>query len=119
MPSAEALRGALEVVRAKHSNWPPNKLKYLRSGAGILDEVVERNPDNPEVRYLRLVSFFYLPSLLRRDDSVEEDFRALIGLLPKGPGPLPPLLHQQVTLFVLENGEVKSEDRTTLEGLLR
>ena len=36
----QGYRGAIEVVRAKHSRWPPNKLKYLKRGAAILDHLV-------------------------------------------------------------------------------
>ena len=60
----EAYRGALQVVRAKHARWPANKLKHLQRGARILDGLVAENPDNLEVRYLRLASYLFLPFFL-------------------------------------------------------
>jgi hypothetical protein len=114
----EAYRGALEVVRAKHSNWPPNKLKYLGNGARILDELVARSPDNLEVRYLRLASYLFLPFFLRRDDSVAADLEVLVSELPNRPWTFSPPMYRAVLRFVLDNGALVEEERILLEGAL-
>jgi hypothetical protein len=117
-PSVEALGGALEVVRAKHSRWPPNKLKYLNSGVSALDSLVAMEPANVEVRYLRLMSCYYLPFFVSRDDSVKEDFRALSRLLPLGGGPMPDVLYENAIRFVLENGELEEAAEKRLQETL-
>ncbi|MFC1660697.1 hypothetical protein ACFL3S_04400 [Gemmatimonadota bacterium] len=114
----EAYRGALEVVRAKHSRWPPNKLKYLNEGARTLDGLVARQPDNLEVRYLRLASYLFLPFFLRRDESVAADLRTLAANLPEYPAAFSPPVYQAVVRFVLENGTLDGEERTRLERVL-
>jgi hypothetical protein len=114
----EGYRGALEVVRAKHARWPPNKLKHLQGGARILDSLVARKPDNLEVRYLRLASYLFLPFFLRRDDSVAADFHTLTAGLPEHPEAFSPPVYQAVVRFVLENGTLEVEERTRLESLL-
>ena len=116
--SVRGLAGALEVVRAKHSRWPPNKLKYLEAGMGALDELVSRRPDSPEARYLRLVSGYYLPFFLKRGEAVEEDFRALAGLLPGGPGGMPSPVFRAAVLFVLEKGALEESRRAELQEIL-
>jgi len=115
----EAYRGALEVVRAKHSRWPPNKLKYLGNGAEILDDLVARHPDNLEVRYLRLASYIFLPSFLRRDDSLAADLGTLTTGLPDQPGAFSPPVYKAVLQFVLENGALDREQRVQLERALQ
>jgi len=114
----EAYRGAFQVVRAKHARWPPNKLKHLDRGARILDGLVGRQPDNLEVRYLRLASYIFLPFFLRRDDSVAADLQSLAENLPEYPGAFSPPVYQAVVRFVLENGALMEEDRARLEGAL-
>jgi hypothetical protein len=114
-----ALAGALEVVRAKHSRWPPNKLKYLRRGVSALDRLVAEAPDDAVVRYLRLVSCFYLPFFLERDQSVKEDLRVLTELLPKGSGGFSGPVYSAVIRFVLENGDPAREEQMRLEAALR
>ena len=116
--TVEALGGALEVVRAKHSRWPPNKLNYLESGISVLDQLVQKNPDNVEVRYLRLMSCYYLPFFVSRGDSVAEDFRVLTDLLPRGPGTMPPALYRGAVGFVLAKGDLNEEDRGRLQEIV-
>lgn len=110
-----ALSGALELVRAKHSSWPPNKLRFLRAGAAVLDSVVAVSPAHIEARYLRLTSYSHLPPLFRREGSVREDLEALAQLLPQGRGPTPPSLFRAAVELVLDE-EVADE---SAEGLLR
>jgi hypothetical protein len=108
-------QGAMEVVRAKHSRWPPNKLKYLNRGAEILDELVEEYPEDLEVRYLRLASYRFLPFFLSRDDSVAEDLQVLVADLPGKPEAFSPPVYRAVLRFVLDNGDLEAEDRTRFE----
>lgn len=116
-----ALAGALEVVRAKHSRWPPNKLEHLRSGLAMLDRLVEEAPQDPVVRYLRLMSCYYLPFFLDEDESVEDDLRVLLSILPDQRQAFSPPVYDAVVRFVLENGAPDPEQRirlgAALEGL--
>lgn len=114
----EALAGALEVIRAKHSRWPPNKLKYLDAGITALDDLVARYPKAPGIRYLRLVSCYYLPFFLERGETVAEDFRALSHLLLEGPGVLPGPVFTAAKEFVMENGGLDAETRKRLQEAL-
>jgi hypothetical protein len=114
----EALAGALEVVRAKNSRWPPNKLKYLRRGLLVLNRLVEETPGDPVVRYLRLMSCYYLPFFLDQDDAVKEDFEVLATLLPDSEGAFSPPVYEAVLQFVLENGDSDPEARSHLETAL-
>ena len=114
----DAYRGALEVVRAKHSRWPPNKLKHLGNGAAVLDNLVARNPGNLEVRYLRLASYLFLPFFLRRDDSVAADLGILVDELPYQASAFSPFTYRAMVRFVLDNGALEGEERTQLEGIL-
>ena len=114
-----ALGGALEVVRAKNSRWPPNKLEHLRKGLAILDGLVGEAPEDPVVRYLRLVSCYYLPFFLDRDESVGEDFGVLAAVLPEKGAVFSPPVRRAVVAFVLDKGEIGEPDRTRLEETLR
>jgi hypothetical protein len=114
-----ALGGALEVVRAKNSRWPPNKLEHLRKGIGALDGLVAEAPEDPVIRYLRLVSCYYLPFFLDRDESVEEDFGVLAEVLPEKGESFSPQVRLAVVSFVLDKGEIEDPHRTRLEDTLR
>jgi hypothetical protein len=111
-----AYRGSLVTLRAKHAVWPPTRLRHLRDGLDILDDVVARYPENAEVRYLRLMSCYYLPGILGRGWSVREDFEALARLLPAARHGYPPELYHAIVTFVRENGDLAPELRESLDA---
>lgn len=113
-----AYAGALETLRAKHALWPPAKLRHLRQGLEVLDRAVEEHPEVAEIRYLRLMSCYYLPGVLGRRGSVREDFAALARLLPDARDEYPPDAYQAVVRFVLEEGTPSPDARERLERAL-
>jgi len=113
----DAYEGALITLRAKHNLWPPTRLRHLREGLAILDESVAHEPAHAEVRYLRLLSCYYLPAILGRGDSVREDLAALAELLPAAAEQFPPNLYRTMVRFVLETGGLEPHERAELESV--
>jgi hypothetical protein len=113
-----AYRGALLTLQAKHAAWPHAKLRYVREGFAVLDAAVRTHPEAPEVRYLRLMSGYYLPSFFGRSASVREDFTALARLLPAAAGRYPPDLYASIVRFVLDHGDPPGTERRRLEQAL-
>jgi hypothetical protein len=116
-PVAAAYRGAAEVLRAKHALWPGTKTRHLKAGLAVLDELVAQHPDDPEIRYLRLVSTAYLPFLFGRRDGARQDARALSELLlaERVSFPAPTLV--AMTGVLLESGRLDGEVRRRIEAL--
>jgi len=106
-----AYKGALHVVASKHALWPPDKLDFLKTAQPLLDNAVTRSPMQIEIRYLRLMSCYYLPFFFGRAWSVREDLSALALLLPKVGTEYPPGLIVKITSFVLENAHELSTDQ--------
>lgn len=111
--------GALTTLRAKHGRWPPNRLRNLNDGLDILDQAVADAPDVVEIRYLRLMSCYYLPGILGRGGTVQEDFEALTRLLPDASAEFPPRLYRTIISFVVEHAELDHSDRAALEAAAR
>jgi hypothetical protein len=101
-PLMRAYRGAFIVMKAKHAFWPFKKMAHLKQGLAILDTLTEQHPDHSEIRYLRLLSCYFLPGFLGRGRSVEEDAQALARLLPGSRRHFPPDLYQTMVRFLLE-----------------
>jgi len=74
---------ALESVKSKHAFWPFTKLKYFNNSMDIFEKVVERNPENLEIRFLRFTILHYVPSFLGRSKEREEDTAVIIKELLK------------------------------------
>lgn len=109
-----ALRGALITLRAKHAFWPHHKLGHVNEGMAILDDAVADQPESAPIRYLRLMSGFYLPGILGRADEVETDLHALARLLPHARNEFPPDLYPVIVEFVLEHGRLTGDERFAL-----
>jgi 15-cis-phytoene synthase len=113
----DGYRGALIALQARHGRWPPQRLRDVQRGLALLDDAVARDPGSAEIRYLRLVTGFYLPGLFGRGATVREDFRALAALLPTvSPSARPPAF-PAIVRFVLEHGDLPVADRRRLAGL--
>ncbi|MEM1268459.1 MAG: hypothetical protein AAF752_11855 [Bacteroidota bacterium] len=117
-PTLEAYHAGFLIMRAKHTFWPKKKLRYLREGLPILDEIVKVNREHIEARYLRLLSCYYLPNFLGRKWSVREDFKILGELLPKHAGDYPPRLYADMVSFLLKEGSPGPELRSRLKQTL-
>ena len=113
-----AYRGTFLTLRAKHGTWPPSRLRNIRSGLDLLDDAVADAPDDVAVRYVRLMSGFYLPGFFGRGDEVDADMAALIRLLPEERDALPADLYPEVARFVLEHGDPAADRRAALEASL-
>ena len=114
----EAYRGAIEVVKAKHARWPPNKLKHLNAGGEVLDSLVGAYPDDLEQRYLRFASYVHLPFFLRRDSELREDTARLAESLGTATGAFPPEVLAVVIQSVLNTGPLTEEQRFNLTEAL-
>jgi hypothetical protein len=110
-----AYRGAVRVVRAKHGFNPNRKMENLKSGLPLLDSAVASSPEQAEVRYLRLVSGYYLPFFIGRKPQVKEDFAALARLLPAKAGEFPPKWFLSVSGFVIAKGRLGDAQKDALE----
>ncbi|MBI2838094.1 MAG: hypothetical protein HYX75_07260 [Acidobacteria bacterium] len=71
--------GSLWTLKALHSWFPPNKLKFVQEGVAIMDQTIEANPRQPLLRYIRLSNNVNLPSFFNRTDTCRDDAVFLIG----------------------------------------
>jgi hypothetical protein len=117
-PLIEAFDSAFEIARAKHAFWPFSKLKHVRRGLPVLDRLVEEYPDDVEIRFLRLVSCYYMPGIMGRKGSVREDFAVLIDLLPASRDVFPESWFRRMVIFELQDPDITTEQRANLEELL-
>jgi len=111
-------RGALEVARARHARWPPNKLKHLNRGAQTLDSLVALHPDHVETRYLRFASYRFLPFFLDRDETVAEDARILAQGLIARPEGISLAVYRNMVGFLLSYESLDDASRTRLTQVI-
>lgn len=79
---ALAYLGALYTIKAKHTFFPFNKLKWAKKGLSIMDESLSHAPNDIEVLFVHGTICHQLPGLFRRRDDAQRDFHKIIELLP-------------------------------------
>lgn len=109
-PLAEAYVAAATIMRAKHARWPLTKMKHLKRGLPTLDNLVQSHPEHVEIRYLRLISCFYLPRFLGRTWSKEEDMAFLEQNLAGVRETVEPQVYEMMAEFVMLNGNLSESE---------
>jgi 15-cis-phytoene synthase len=97
--------GAFTALEAKHGIWPHARLRAVRRGLARLDAAVAAAPHHLEIRYLRMVTSFHLPSLFGRSEAAREDLHVIEQLLPGSAAHYPPALFRVMAEFVIEHGD--------------
>jgi hypothetical protein len=69
----KAYKGLCETMMAEYVYLPTTKLKYFNKGKKKIDESIRQQPDNPELRYIRLMVQMNAPSMLGYYREIQKD----------------------------------------------
>lgn len=72
-PTAQGYFALATMIQAKRFGNPFTKLSYFNKGKKILEEAIEENPDNPELRFLRFAVQTKVPAILMYYGDLESD----------------------------------------------
>lgn len=77
-PLILAYQGVSEALMAK-VRWDPfRKLSHLSDAREMLDEAIERDANNIEIRFLRFSLEYHVPSILRINEHLVEDKQVML-----------------------------------------
>lgn len=78
-PSAtnRAYLGGLQTIWANHLLSPINKLNTFRKGKKNIEQAITQDPDNAELRYIRLSVQLHAPAFLAYRAHIDEDIAFL------------------------------------------
>ncbi|MCF8260094.1 MAG: hypothetical protein K9J12_04915 [Melioribacteraceae bacterium] len=83
-PVLAAYNAAIISVKAKHAFWPLTKMNYLDTSMVALETVIQKAPENLEIRFLRFSILHYVPSFLGYSKELESDLEMILRLLNNG-----------------------------------
>ena len=72
-PIERGYEAAYHMFMAKHTSNPLKKMGYFKSGKNMLEKEIANNPENVELRYIRLCIQYYTPSFLGYKGHINED----------------------------------------------
>ena len=65
--------GIATSMMAEHASFPNKKYAYFNDGKKRIEQAVKSAPNNPEIRYLRLLVQLKAPYFVYYDDEIPED----------------------------------------------
>ena len=72
-PTAEGYFALATMLQAKRYGNPFTKLSFFNKGKKILEHVIEKNPDNAELRFLRFAVQTEVPAILLYYGDIADD----------------------------------------------
>ena len=82
-PVQRAFAGSLRVLESGHTFAPWKKGKLAKEGLLELESAVAAAPNDLEVRFVRAMSTFHLPSFFKREEQSAADFKLLATAAPQ------------------------------------
>lgn len=82
-PASKAYYAAMLFMKAKYVKFPMSKYNYFKKGKTALDQLIQENKSNIEMRYLRFVFQNELPNFLNYHSNIEEDFSTIVKVMEK------------------------------------
>lgn len=74
---------AFHMFMAKHTGNPLKKMSYFNGGRKLLEKQIKIDPNNIELRFIRLCIQYYIPTYLGYRDNIEQDKEFLVTNLYK------------------------------------
>lgn len=82
-PLEKGYEAAFNMFMAKHTNNPIKKMGYFKDGKKILESQIKLEPNNTELRFIRLCIQYHIPDFLGYKSNIEEDKDFLVANLYK------------------------------------
>ncbi|QMU29418.1 hypothetical protein [Adhaeribacter radiodurans] len=81
----QGFQAGIEGVGAKYASGLYSKLKHVRNSAREFEEVVKKDPHNPEIRFLRYTIEYHIPRYLLMSGHLQEDKKVIFNSLLSHP----------------------------------
>lgn len=106
--------GALTALKGRHTFWVYTKYKLVKNGLQIMDQGIEKSPDDIEALFVYGSTCHFMPFLFGRNEEAQTAFKRIMQLLPKAMYDYDQELVGNVIDFLLEHTRLTVEERTQL-----
>jgi hypothetical protein len=111
-PTFLGYKGAVTIVMAKHVMSPYKKFNYFKTGKGVLEQAIQKEPLNVELRFIRFSIQCNAPKFLDYHSNINTDK----VLLLKAVKTIKDVdLKKRITKFLLNSSEVNNAEKTSLQ----
>ena len=112
-PAQECYYGICYGLSANYTDGLWCKIKLVNKAKGLIDQAIERDPLDPELRFIRLTLEHYLPAFLGMSKDIQKDL-AVICAQPLFAADSPPL-QKKALAFLLTTHHCSFEQNKILQ----
>lgn len=106
-----AYRGAINTLKAKFAKLKDEKKEFFKEGVALIEAAIKTQPENIEIRYIRLSVQKNSPKFLGYHKNIEEDKGFILNnfesIVSKD-------LRQVILEFLLSSGEISDSEKIKL-----
>lgn len=114
-PLMMGYKGSINALMSKHSGNPFSKMSYFNDGKKLLENAIDQDSANAELRFLRITMQVNLPSFLMYNENIEEDKILLITGLPTVQNEK---TKKTIANFLIKSDCTTAEEKKKLEAML-
>lgn len=115
-PTLLGYKAMAELMMCNHVSGPFNKLGYFNRGKKMLEQAIEKDRNNAELRFMRFCIQDNVPAILNYRDELAEDKDFLIRYLKKT-AVQDKALHEQIRAYLLDHKLCSSNEKQTIKNL--
>ena len=109
--------GALNALKGKFSFFPLSKYRHVIKGLKLMDQGIDKSPNDIEARFIRAMTCYYLPFFFKRKKTALNDFKVIITLLNSSYQRYDVQLITDVINFISENIDLNREEIEVLNKI--
>lgn len=107
-PVMMAYKGAVKTLMADFAKKVKEKKVYFKEGVELIETALKTEPNNIEIRYLRLTIQEHAPKFLKYHDNISEDKRIILNNYPSISSKE---LKAVIQEFILKSGSFDEEEK--------
>lgn len=81
--AGKAYYAAMLFMKSKYVKFPLTKYNYFKKGKSALDNLVQENKTNIEIRYIRFLFQNQMPAFLNYNSNLQEDYFVIVKGIEK------------------------------------
>lgn len=116
-PAMLGFKAMSEFMLCKHLFNPISRLSHFNRGRNLLEMAIQRDNQDPELRYFRLSTQSNVPSVLGYNNNIKADKQMLLVYLKKGAAAENEDVYCRIKSYLLINQHCTAQEKELIKNL--
>lgn len=110
-PEGKGYIAAMLFMKSHFVKNPFSKFKYFKQGKQLLDNNINRNPSNIEIRYIRFIMQKQIPDFLGYSENITDDFNIITSNLKESSLPKSFKIEMLNNMLLVDNLTTEEQEK--------